>query len=120
MRISMWMLADWLKSYAPVARIEQGSRVLRNARLYSEELKISRSSVYLHQVEDSRVLCTNGHDVLELRSQDVNAVLGDTMDAFEYYNENIDELSVMPGRYQILYGTSSLDKDLQSFDFTVK
>ena len=87
MRISMWMLADWLKSYAPVARIEQGSRVLRNARLYSEELKISRSSVYLHQVEDSRVLCTNGHDVLELRSQDVNAVLGDTMDAFEYYND---------------------------------
>ena len=41
-------------------------------------------------------------------------------EAFEYYNENIDELSVMPGRYKILYGTSSLDKDLKSFDFTVK
>ena len=40
-------------------------------------------------------------------------------EAFEYYNENIDELSVMPGRYKILYGTSSLDKDLKSFDFTV-
>ena len=40
-------------------------------------------------------------------------------EAFEYYNEMIDELSVKPGRYQILYGTSSLDKDLQSFDFTV-
>ena len=31
-------------------------------------------------------------------------------EAFEYYNENIDELSVMPGRYKILYGTSSLDR----------
>ena len=40
-------------------------------------------------------------------------------EAFEFYNEMIDELSVKPGRYQILYGTSSLDKDLQSFDFTV-
>ena len=40
-------------------------------------------------------------------------------EAFEYYNEMIDELSVKPGRYQILYGTSSLDKDLQSIDFTV-
>ena len=40
-------------------------------------------------------------------------------EAFEYYNEMIDELSVKPGRYQILYGTSSLEKDLQSFDFTV-
>ena len=87
MRISMWMLADWLGRYAPVARIEQGARELRNARLYSEELKISRSAVYLHQVEDDRVLCTNGHDVLELRASDVNAVLSDTMDAFEYYND---------------------------------
>ncbi len=41
-------------------------------------------------------------------------------EAFEYYNEMIDELSVKPGRYQILYGTSSLDKDLQSIDFTVE
>ena len=41
-------------------------------------------------------------------------------EAFEYYNEMIDELSVRPGRYQILYGTSSRDEDLQSLDFTVR
>jgi beta-glucosidase len=41
-------------------------------------------------------------------------------EAFEYYDEDIDELSVKPGQYKIFYGTSSLDKDLQSFDFTVK
>ena len=41
-------------------------------------------------------------------------------EAFEYYDEAIDELSVKPGQYKILYGTSSLDKDLKSFDFTVK
>ena len=40
-------------------------------------------------------------------------------EAFEYYNPDIDELSVKPGRYQILYGTSSLDRDLQSIDFEV-
>jgi beta-glucosidase len=41
-------------------------------------------------------------------------------EAFEYYNPDIDELSVRPGRYQILYGTSSLDKDLKTLDFIVK
>ena len=41
-------------------------------------------------------------------------------EAFEYYDEAIDELSVKSGRYQILYGTSSLDADLKSFDFVVK
>ena len=41
-------------------------------------------------------------------------------EAFEYYNPSIDELSTRPGRYQILYGTSSMDQDLQSLDFTVR
>ena len=38
----------------------------------------------------------------------------------EAFSKAIDELSVKPGQYKILYGTSSLDKDLKSFDFTVK
>ena len=41
-------------------------------------------------------------------------------EAFEYYDEAIDELSTKAGSYKILYGTSSLDKDLKSFDFAVK
>ena len=41
-------------------------------------------------------------------------------EAFEFYDEKMDELSVKPGRYQILYGTSSRDEDLKTLDFTVK
>jgi len=41
-------------------------------------------------------------------------------ESFEYYDPSIDELSTRPGRYQILYGCSSLDKDLQSVEFLVK
>ena len=48
------------------------------------------------------------------------AVIALTSEAFEYYDEMIDELAVKPGRYQILYGTSSLDKDLKAMDFIVK
>ena len=39
--------------------------------------------------------------------------------AFEYYDEKIDELSVKPGKYQILYGPSSQDKDLKALAFEV-
>ncbi len=39
--------------------------------------------------------------------------------AFEFYDESIDELSVRPGKYQILYGGSSRDCDLQALDFEV-
>ena len=41
-------------------------------------------------------------------------------EAFEYYDPSIDELSTRPGRYQILYGNSSLEKDLQVLNLTVK
>ena len=41
-------------------------------------------------------------------------------EAFEYYDPSIDELSTRPGRYQILYGTSSLEKDLKAINFIVK
>lgn len=39
--------------------------------------------------------------------------------SFEYYDASIDELSTRPGKYQIMVGCSSLDKDLQVLDFEV-
>ena len=41
-------------------------------------------------------------------------------EAFEYYDEAIDELSPRAGKYQILYGTSSRDADLKALPFTLK
>ena len=39
--------------------------------------------------------------------------------AFEYYDETIDNLSVRPGKYQILYGASSKDSDLKAAELEV-
>jgi beta-glucosidase len=41
-------------------------------------------------------------------------------EAFEYYDEAVDELSPRSGNYQLLCGTSSRDEDLQTLDFVVK
>ena len=49
----------------------------------------------------------------------VNVKLELVPDSFAYYSEAVDDLAVFPGRYQILYGNSSADKDLQSLDFKV-
>ena len=40
-------------------------------------------------------------------------------EAFSFYDEAVDGLSVKPGQYRILYGTSSRDEDLKSLDFQV-
>jgi len=41
-------------------------------------------------------------------------------ESFEYYDPSIDELSTHSGSYAILYGSSSMEKDLQSLNFVVK
>ena len=79
--------------------------------------------VYVKRLDDAGapIKALKGFQKLSLKPGETQkAVIALDGEAFEYYDENIDELAVKPGRYQILYGTSSLDKDLKSFDFTVK
>ncbi|MCQ2182606.1 MAG: glycoside hydrolase family 3 C-terminal domain-containing protein [Bacteroidales bacterium] len=51
--------------------------------------------------------------------QTVTVTVALSKDAFDFYDESIDELSVKPGRYQLLYGGSSLDADLKSVDVEI-
>ena len=78
--------------------------------------------VYVKALDDAGapIKALKGFQKLSLAAgETAKAVVTLDGEAFEYYNESIDELSVKPGRYQILYGTSSLDKDLQALDFKV-
>ncbi len=40
-------------------------------------------------------------------------------DAFEFYDASVDGLALKPGRYQLLYGTSSRESDLKAIDITI-
>ena len=79
--------------------------------------------VYVKRLDDpgAPIKALKGFQKLDLNAGETKAATI-TLDgeAFEYYDEAIDELSVKPGRYQILYGTSSRDQDLQTLEFTVK
>ena len=79
--------------------------------------------VYVKRLDDAGapIKALKGFKKLTLKPGETKkAVIALDAEAFEYYDEMIDELAVKPGKYQILYGSSSLDSDLQSFDFTVK
>ncbi len=70
---------------------------------------------------DAPIKSLKGFQRIELSPGETGkAVITLDGEAFEYYDASIDELSTRPGRYKILYGSSSLDKDLQSIDFIVK
>ena len=78
--------------------------------------------VYVKRLGDAGapIKALKGFQKLSLKPGETkHAVIALSSEAFEYYDENIDELAVKPGKYQILYGTSSRDSDLQILNFTV-
>ncbi|MCR4603469.1 MAG: glycoside hydrolase family 3 C-terminal domain-containing protein [Prevotella sp.] len=79
--------------------------------------------VYVKALDDpgAPIKALKGFQKLQLKPGETKmATITLDGEAFEYYDEQIDELSTRAGNYQLLCGTSSLDKDLQSLPFTVK
>ena len=78
--------------------------------------------VYVQALDnpDAPIKALKGFDKVQLApgaTQKVSVTLDD--EAFEYYDASVDGLSVRPGQYRILYGSSSRDEDLKSLDFQV-
>lgn len=79
--------------------------------------------VYVKALDDAGapIKALKGFQKLNLKAGETKkATITLDGEAFEYYDEMIDELATKAGRYQILYGTSSMDKDLKAIDFVVK
>ena len=93
MRLSMWILNDWLKKYHPEPRILQGGQVLRSARILSNNTDIERQNVYLAAAsefisgEEDRVICVQGQDMILLNTDDVYEVFNAIQQMLEFYNE---------------------------------
>ncbi|MCR5351709.1 MAG: glycoside hydrolase family 3 C-terminal domain-containing protein [Bacteroidales bacterium] len=69
---------------------------------------------------DAPIKSLQGFDKVQLApgaSKKVSITLTD--EAFKFYDEKVDGLSVRPGNYRILFGSSSRQQDLQALDFQV-
>ena len=99
MRLSMWILYDWLRKYHPESRITKGEQTLRSARILSADTRIERQNVYLARAsefisgEDNKVICVHEQDLLLLNTDDLDAVLNDIFDAFDFYNSWADGIT---------------------------
>lgn len=99
MKLSMWILYDWLQKYNPEPKITHGEQTLRSVRILSGNSVIERQNVYLAKAsefisgEDQKVICVHGQDLLLLNSEDMNEVLNDIFDAFDFYNSWADGIA---------------------------
>lgn len=93
MVLSLYMLSERLKEYSPEMHIREGKRSISTVRIIADDLSLSSSTVYLHQMDAHRVFCSNGQDFMILQCDDINMVLNSILDAFEYYNDWANELT---------------------------
>ncbi|MFZ3150599.1 MAG: helix-turn-helix domain-containing protein [Anaerolineaceae bacterium] len=118
MKLSMFILADWLEKYHPSINIKEGQPLLSGVRIYSGKdriedncvLNIGRASdFYPDQFTEDQIICANRQDWLLINSKDMNMVLNDVLKAFEFYNEwetSLKETSYSNSSFQMLVDLS--------------
>lgn len=115
MKLSMWMLADWLNAYHPVANITSNAFAIRSARLFSNELSANDHTVYIGRLSDlfhngsDQVICTFQNDMLLLQSTDLEEILNCVLNALEFYQHwstQMLELLASDAMLQDLFDTS--------------
>lgn len=93
MKLSMWILSDWLKSYQPDVRIQSGKQILSNVRLLSDSSVLEKNNVYIGNSQDfipscpEGVICVNNKDIILLKTNNIEDVFNDVLNAFDYFNE---------------------------------
>ena len=98
MKLSMWMLYDWLKPFNPAPSIESGRPILRNARHFSDEVQIERQNVYIGRELEffpsggNGIILVQGNDTIRLATDDYEAVFNSILRAFDFYNGWSDSL----------------------------
>lgn len=98
MKLSMWILAEWLNKYNPIIMINEGEPILRGVRLFSGDTEFEKQNVYLGLAKEfvsdyeDEVICVNGKDMIVLQTKDIELVLNEVFKAFDFYNKWTDGL----------------------------
>lgn len=91
MKLSMWIFADWLKKYRPKTSIQSNRFAIEAVRLFSATPEWDKRTLYIGRLCDffhngnRKVICIHNNDMLLLETSDLEEVLNDVLNAFEYY-----------------------------------
>lgn len=93
MKLSLWILNDYLQKYNPKAQISGGNMEISGVRLLSNEEIYRRSIVYICKAReylgnnDNRVMCVHKSDYLRFQADDFDEVFNHLLDCFAHFSE---------------------------------
>lgn len=95
MKLSMWMIAEWLKDYQPRLNIQEGIATISGVRFAEEGLKeYPRSYVYLIPASKSErspgalntIMVVHGEDYLFVNDTPAEVLINEMLTALDFYN----------------------------------
>ena len=94
MKLNMWLIADRLKKYNPKYDIREGNACIQGVRFFSGEEQLRFEPQYIYMCTDTEeelnsyesTTLVNGKDILLLESKNVNDIINDLLEVFDYYN----------------------------------
>ena len=92
MKLSMWIVKEWLEKYEPEAHIQDGSRMINGVRYMSEDIELNKEYLYIGNTDqfitrDSRnIICVNSTDIIMLKAPDMYTIFNEIQQMLEFYN----------------------------------
>ncbi len=92
MKISMWIVNDWLEKYNPKPNIFNGERSILGVRYLSDDVELSQDYIYIGDsrafipTSSDNIICVNSTDIILLTAPDMFTIFNELQQMLEYYN----------------------------------
>ncbi len=93
MKLSMWIVNDWLDQYSPEPRISEGDQTISGVRYLSDELELSDNYLYIGETfpyaegRNGNIICVNRTDLITLTAPDIYLIFNEIQKMMEFYND---------------------------------
>ncbi|MDR1422430.1 MAG: helix-turn-helix domain-containing protein [Coriobacteriales bacterium] len=118
MKLSMWILAEWLESHNPRVFIHRGEAEITGVRIITEGISTyNREHIYIAAVSEPSVMgqhsdtivLAQGNDYLFINNSDSETLINEVLAAFDYYNQweaRLREAAISPNALQKMISLS--------------
>ena len=92
MKLSMWIVYDWLQDYHPTAHIREGRQTITGVRYMADDVELRQEYLYIGSGDqyidhlENNVICVNETDLIVLSAPDIYVIFNEIQKMLEYYN----------------------------------
>ena len=93
MKLSMWIVNDWLEKYSPKSSINKGKMTINGVRYIADDNEMSKDYLYIGYADNSsdstekHIICVNNTDLITIKADDIYLIFNEIQQMLEFYND---------------------------------